>query len=141
MCKFYSLALLKLTYFDLLSLIITACTSLPCPPPRLCFYTDHHAILAMNPSGQRLAVAFLPSSKHNKPNPKVIGKNQYSTGTGLLPNAVWKAGTYNQKIAISREKRMAGNSHRFCVRLLKAGGCWKMLRRRVRMAIRTNHCL
>ena len=36
---------------------------------------------------------------------------------------------------------MAGKRYKFCVDLLKAGGCWKILRRRVRTAIRVNHCL
>ncbi len=35
-------------------------------------------------------------------------------------------------------KRMAGNRARFWVALLKIGGCWKIERRRVRVAIKLN---
>lgn len=44
-------------------------------------------------------------------------------------------------MAITRANAIAGNRYRFCVALLNAGGCWKMLSRRVRRAIRANHCM
>lgn len=44
-------------------------------------------------------------------------------------------------MAIQRANAMAGKSSRFWVALLNAGGCWKIERRRVRTAIRVNHCL
>lgn len=44
-------------------------------------------------------------------------------------------------MAMQRAKAIAGKSSRFWVRLLKAGGCWKMESRRVRTARMLNHCL
>lgn len=44
-------------------------------------------------------------------------------------------------MAIQRANAMAGKSSRFWVALLNAGGCRKMERRRVRTAMRVNHCL
>ena len=44
-------------------------------------------------------------------------------------------------MAIQNANKIAGKRRRFCVLLLKAGGCWKMDRRRVRTAMRLNHCL
>jgi hypothetical protein len=44
-------------------------------------------------------------------------------------------------MAMQNANRIAGKRSRFCVLLLKTGGCWKMDRRRVRTAMRLNHCL
>lgn len=52
-----------------------------------------------------------------------------------------KGGIYSQKTAMQSANKIAGKRSRFCVRLLKAGGWSNIDRRRVRTAIRLNHCL
>lgn len=101
----------------------------------------YQAILARNPLGQRLTQAFLPSSSISMPNPNAIGRKKCSAGTLEVFNVRCSTGTYSQNIATQRANTIDGNISRFWVFLLKAGGCWKILRRRVRTARMLNHCL
>ena len=101
----------------------------------------HQATLASKPRGHCLTKNFLASSKSNIPRPNVMGRNQCSTGTSAVPSTSCRRGMYSQKNAMTTANRIAGKSHRFCVRLLKIGGCWKIERRLVRTASRLNHCL
>jgi hypothetical protein len=63
--------------------------------------------------------------------PNAAGKKKCSAGTWDVKRTLWNLGISAQKIAMPRAKTMAGKRRRFCVRLLKAGGCWKIERRRV----------
>lgn len=101
----------------------------------------HQAHLATNPPGHLLTNHFLPSSSAKTPNPNAAGKKKYSHGTGLVFNTTCNLGIYNQKKAMSSEKKTAGKRCQFWVCWLKMGGWWKMLRWRVRVARRLNHCI
>jgi hypothetical protein len=106
-----------------------------------CKRTIYQAHFAITLFGQRLTAYFLPSSKSRIPSPKAAGKKKYSTGTCEVDKTVWSCGMYSQKIAMHRAKAIAGKRYKFWVFLLKAGGCWNILKRRVRIAKRLNHCL
>lgn len=117
---------------DSLSLTTTLHHSIP---------SNYQAILPNQLRGHFLTPHFLTSSKNKIPNPKAAGRKKCSAGTLLVPKTLCNCGMYNQKIAITNAKRIAGKMYRFWVTLLKTGGCWKILRRRVRRAMRLNHCL
>lgn len=104
-------------------------------------FVHHQAHQATQPPGHLLTAYFLASSIPNNPTPNAAGKKKCSAGTALVASTLCSGGMYSQKMAMTRAKAMAGKSQRFCVCLLKQGGCWKMLRRRVRTAMRLNHCL
>lgn len=98
----------------------------------------YHAILATIPLGHLLHHHFLTSSVNNNQSPNATGKKKYSTGILLELIALSRPGIYKKMKMTTSAKRIAGNRARFCVALLKIGGCWKMERRRVRVAIKLN---
>lgn len=69
---------------------------------------DHHAAFAKNPLGHLRTANFRPSSSSKRPTPKAMGKNQCSTGTGVVANTVCRGGMYSQKKAMTSENKMAG---------------------------------
>jgi hypothetical protein len=101
----------------------------------------YQASLAAKPFGYFLTQYFRASSVSRIQNPNAIGKKKYSTGIPDVLIDRCSPGMYKKMKMTTREKMMAGNSQRFWVILLKAGGCWKMDRRRVLVAKRLNHCL
>jgi hypothetical protein len=78
---------------------------------------------------------FRVSSANNNQSPKAAGKKKYSTGILLELIDVVRPGIYRKMKMTTNAKRMAGKRARFWVALLKIGGCWKMERRRVLVAI------
>jgi hypothetical protein len=68
-----------------------------------------------------------------------MGRKKYSTGIGEDFIAVFKPGIYKKTKIIAKANRMAGKRSRFWVALLNTGGCWKIERRLVRVAITLNH--
>ena len=97
--------------------------------------TPYQAILANKPLGYFLHHHFRTSSVNSNHNPKATGKKKYSTGILLELIAVFRPGIYRKMKMTTSAKRMAGKRARFWVALLKIGGCWKMERRRVLVAI------
>lgn len=98
----------------------------------------YQASLASIPLGHLLHHHFLTSSVNNNQSPKATGKKKYSTGIWLELIVLCRPGIYKKMKMTTSAKRMAGNKARFCVALLKIGGCWKIERRRVRVAITLN---
>jgi hypothetical protein len=98
----------------------------------------YQAILATSPLGYFLHHHFLTSSVNNNQSPNATGKKKYSTGILLELIAVFRPGIYRKMKITTNAKRIAGKRARFWVALLKIGGCWKMERRRVLVAIRLN---
>jgi hypothetical protein len=99
----------------------------------------YHASQAIRPFGYFLTHHFLSSSANRSQRPKAMGRKKYSTGMGDELIAVFKPGIYKKTKIIANANRMAGNRSRFWVALLNAGGCWKIERRLVRVAITLNH--
>jgi hypothetical protein len=99
----------------------------------------YHASQAILPWGYFLTHHFLSSSANRSQKPKAMGRKKYSTGMGDALIAVFKPGIYKKTKIIAKANRIAGNRSRFWVALLNAGGCWKIERRLVRVAITLNH--
>ncbi len=145
--QFFSSVLNNTTKFEFMSCTITYIILLRNLPRSIStvvtqvITVTYQAHLSNNPPGHFRTPNFLSSSKNKIPRPNVAGKKKCSAGTLLVWSVLWSCGIYSQKIAIQRAKAMAGNKYQFWVCLLKSGGCWKILRRRVRKAIKLNHCL
>ena len=110
-------------------------------PSVLNYRSCYHAVLATKLFGLSLTTHFLPSSKIKRAIPKPKGNNQCSNGTVDVVRTLWNLGIYKKNIAMRSEKRMAGNRYMLREARRNSCGCWRIERRRVRIAMRTNHCL
>ena len=104
-------------------------------------YQNYQAIFATKLFGYFLTKYFRVSSVNKSQIPKAIGKKKYSTGIDDERIATSMPGIYKKIKMTTTENRMAGKSHRFCVSLLNAGGCWNIESLLVLVANRLNHCM
>lgn len=89
----------------------------------------HQAILAIVPLGHSLTIRLRTSSTHKTPKPSGIGRNQNSSGTGLVPKRSGRLGTSVTSTAMARLSTMPKRSHGLLCLLVKGSACTIRMRR------------